>query len=980
MLTSTVSGNSATIISNAATAATATQTVATNLASLQSSFGANNSSVQTQIGTLSTEQSSTATQVNALTSTVAGNTATIGTNATTAANATQTVAGNLSTLQSSFNSSIASVQGQISTLTTNTAANAASILTLNSNVAGNAATIGQNATTAANATQTVATNLATLQSTYNGQVSSYNSQIATLSTNQSSTTTAVTKLQSNFAAGGGSANIIANSDLNGSDGWAAFAGIIAGLNLAGWCPPSGTPGVLWAHLAGTPASGEGLGWTSPSYAVTAGVRYEVSMYVAYHRMQTVQLFAVTYNASQNAIANNYISQGGTSYNLTNGTAAANGDPANYQQIGGFITIPAGTGYLGILVQGITDGEGEPYAFFMRPTIRVASPGQTALTPYASGTQANVAAINSTISNNYTTLSTATQTVAGNLSAFQSTYNGNSASVQGQISTLSNSTTSNASAIQMLQTSVGNNSAAITSNNTAQTNLTNSVAGNLSSFQSTYNNQIASYNTQLSNLTSATQSASTNISTLQASFGSGTGSGNMIANSDMNGIDNYGYGSTIGGDSHGVVALANNQGRYYSYLPGGSGGYADLSTPQYAATAGFVYEFSVAAENDNGGGCQLYFGWVDDTGSIFAYTQIGGVNYSNITNPNGIPAYRMGGFATAPSGTASVYIIMRHVQSAGATYVNYAQPMLRVASPNQTVLSPYSPGAQVNVAAINSNIQNQATVAANATNTVAAQLNALTSTYNGQVASYNSQIATLSGTQGTQATSITTLNTNVGNNSASISTLSSSVNGISAKYVLAATIDGVTGGLDLQGSQRADGTGAVFALNINANVTINGNLLVSGSVGSTKISMAKFSATGSTVAIGNGANTAMSAYSTVTNMTVDSSFSNGVFTVGPSGAGRYLINARMFCGTGIVGDARVAVSNIYISVTLNGNQFCYDQSYTPNVNAVGEAATTMFADLKSGDQLEVFLYQSNTNNAVLQSSQYTLHFDLAQVSS
>ena len=88
---------------------------------------------------------------------------------------------------------------------------------------------------------------------------------------------------------------------------------------------------------------------------------------------------------------------------------------------------------------------------------------------------------------------------------------------------------------------------------------------------------------------------------------------------------------------------------------------------------------------------------------------------------------------------------------------------------------------------------------------------------------------------------------------------------------------------------------------------------------------------------------------------------------------------MICGSGAVGDTSVIVSNLYVSVRLNGNPFTYDQSFTPGQNGVGEVNTTMFAYLNANDQLTVALYQYNQGGYTLTSNQYTMHFDLAQVS-
>lgn len=82
-------------------------------------------------------------------------------------------------------------------------------------------------------------------------------------------------------------------------------------------------------------------------------------------------------------------------------------------------------------------------------------------------------------------------------------------------------------------------------------------------------------------------------------------------------------------------------------------------------------------------------------------------------------------------------------------------------------------------------------------------------------------------------SLSTLSATVGNNSASITTLQNATANIdgalSVLWSVQGYIDGVTGGLRLTGVRKADGSGTYYNLIIDANTTINGNLLVNGSV-------------------------------------------------------------------------------------------------------------------------------------------------------
>ena len=80
-----------------------------------------------------------------------------------------------------------------------------------------------------------------------------------------------------------------------------------------------------------------------------------------------------------------------------------------------------------------------------------------------------------------------------------------------------------------------------------------------------------------------------------------------------------------------------------------------------------------------------------------------------------------------------------------------------------------------------------------------------------------------------ASNISTVSTTVAGNTASISTLQTSVNGLGVQWAVQGNVGGTYGGLVFTGIQRADGTGAVYSLEIASNVYIYGNLVVSGTI-------------------------------------------------------------------------------------------------------------------------------------------------------
>lgn len=102
-----------------------------------------------------------------------------------------------------------------------------------------------------------------------------------------------------------------------------------------------------------------------------------------------------------------------------------------------------------------------------------------------------------------------------------------------------------------------------------------------------------------------------------------------------------------------------------------------------------------------------------------------------------------------------------------------------------------------------------------------------------------------------ATSINTVSTTVGEHSASLTVQQTSIDGIELKYGVTGFIGGISGGFVLTGAQQVGG-GAIFGLEITANVIINGDLLITGTVTNPKIGpQAVSNQSGWTGAVGPG---------------------------------------------------------------------------------------------------------------------------------
>ncbi|GHE74707.1 hypothetical protein GCM10019059_37800 [Camelimonas fluminis] len=110
-----------------------------------------------------------------------------------------------------------------------------------------------------------------------------------------------------------------------------------------------------------------------------------------------------------------------------------------------------------------------------------------------------------------------------------------------------------------------------------------------------------------------------------------------------------------------------------------------------------------------------------------------------------------------------------------------------------------------------------------------KLTTVESETNGNTAAITTEIEARTDADNALAAQITTVSTTVGENTADISELFTSVNGLGVQWAIQAYVGGSYGGVVFTGLKRADGTGADFLLEIQSNVVINGNLLVTGSV-------------------------------------------------------------------------------------------------------------------------------------------------------
>jgi len=120
-----------------------------------------------------------------------------------------------------------------------------------------------------------------------------------------------------------------------------------------------------------------------------------------------------------------------------------------------------------------------------------------------------------------------------------------------------------------------------------------------------------------------------------------------------------------------------------------------------------------------------------------------------------------------------------------------------------------------------------TVRSTQTEALAQQITTLDAKVDDNQATITSQLTAVSDAQGAQATQIGVLQTTVGGHTATLTTHTSSINGMSVQWAVTGSIDGVTGGMVLNGVRRMDGA-------VSYTLGLRGDLVVDGSIYGSKL--------------------------------------------------------------------------------------------------------------------------------------------------
>ncbi|MEC7796398.1 MAG: fibronectin type III domain-containing protein, partial [Pseudomonadota bacterium] len=164
-----------------------------------------------------------------------------------------------------------------------------------------------------------------------------------------------------------------------------YGGASAGANFDVYW--SANQNVLYSFLSGTPPTGSIGDWRSGWMTTEEGARYEGGAMLAPHN-GAGQVFIEFADRHKTVFQTALLGTGGRS------GGGANGDPANFDLVGGFVVAPSGAVFRRLLVRNLSLG-GVGYTFmpFIRPYSRPATAIQTALSGYSEGasTQVNAAA-------------------------------------------------------------------------------------------------------------------------------------------------------------------------------------------------------------------------------------------------------------------------------------------------------------------------------------------------------------------------------------------------------------------------------------------------------------------------------------------------------------------------------------------------------------------------------------------------------------
>ena len=356
--------------------------------------------------------------------------------------------------------------------------------------------------------------------------------------------------------------------------------------------PTGARNV-YVHLVGTPASGTYVGIYNdgadgaPRYAVTAGQKYEFSVYLANHRLQGITASIVWFNATPT-----YLGASSSATVTTQGGGSGN-KLSNFERVFVIATAPAGATQCYLIVDGLANGSADPYIMLVKPFFGLAEPDQTVPSPWV---DANTGAIWLNTSDNYRMsvwngLSwdlRDDQRIATNAAAITSEASTRASADSALSSTITTVSAASSAAQSTANTGVSNAAAA---QGTANTALANAAAA-----QATANTATASITTE------TTARTSSDIDVLRKASQQ-----RVLYRNSLPGVDDFlpfGFNRIMNADGR-----AGMDGRAAGWNSGGYGGaQASLAWSVYMLQGGVSWSSHIPLSPVGYGGLYFDFGF------------------------------------------------------------------------------------------------------------------------------------------------------------------------------------------------------------------------------------------------------------------------------------------------------------------------------------------------------------------------------------
>jgi len=482
-----------------------------------------------------------------------------------------------------------------------------------------------------------------------------------------------------------------------------------------------------------------------------------------------------------------------------------------------------------------------------------------------------------ILNQINTLGTSLQSLFDSLAAYANKYG---ASIQTWQTTLQTTSESFARKISVVTAGLNGNTAGIMDIQSALVDLRSSTAEQINLLQSTFNQSVSTISTTLTTLATNDSAISSTVTTLSAQVNNPTTglaatAANVSAESTARASADSAISSTVSTLSASVISRPNLCPDVDQWIPAGYGmavsinGWGNVmtsntsgngtlmlaSTPNIPcfATQPYVISGDSLLFTTNPAEDHVYFDLQFYNGSgtlLLDGPQSDLYGYHNFSMDNSHRS-AIAIQVTAPSG--SNYMVGRFVMVASGTItsVGFRMPKIEQGTLPATT---YSPEGQINTNS--ASIINEASARASGDSAISSTVTTLSAQVNNPTtglpktrADLSTEISTRASADSAISSTVSTLSTTVSGHTTTLSTYGSSINGLQALYGVKLDVNGYVSGFVMNNGSnystfkinaddfeiiKPGATSATFQVE-GGQVKINGQLLISGSTGTTQIS-------------------------------------------------------------------------------------------------------------------------------------------------